>query len=66
MKYKIEIWHYCSLADFFESDDIKEVVKWYRSEWKTCYDDGNCCFEVYEYGRQLSFDEVWELGFFND
>ena len=63
MKYKIEIWQYHSLSEIFESDNIDEVVRWYRSEWQYCYESGGCCFEVYEYGRQLSFEEEWDLGF---
>ena len=66
MKYKIEIWQYCSLSGLYESDDIEDIVKWYKSEWQDCYDDGGCTFEVYEYGRKLSFEESFDLGFFDD
>lgn len=64
MKYKIEIWQWRSIIETYESDDITDVLDWYRNNWRGCYECGNCSFTVYEYGRELSFEEEFELGFY--
>ena len=63
MKYKIEIWQYHIIAETYESDDIKDILSWYRSHWQYTYDMGYCSFDVYENGRELSFEEELEFGF---
>ena len=65
MKYKIEIWQYHSITETYESDDIKDVLLWYRLHWQYAYDMGYCSFDVYEDGRELSFEEGNELGFYD-
>lgn len=62
MKYKIEIWRYGSEVDKYESDKIEEIVSWYRCKWQDCFENGGCTFYIYEYGRELSFDEEDEIG----
>lgn len=64
MKYKIEIWQWRSIADTYESDNVKDVVDWYKTNWQGLYESGNCSFIVYECGRELSFEETFELGFY--
>lgn len=63
MKYKIEIWQWHSLTTTFESDNIEDVMDWYKAEWWYCYEMGNCSFSVYENDRELSFEEEAKLGF---
>ena len=63
MKYKIEIWQYHSITTTYESDDIEDVLLWYKAEWYMAYENGFCAFYIYEYDRPLSFDEEYELGF---
>lgn len=63
MKYKIEIWQYHSITATYESDDIKDILSWYRSCWSHSYDMGYCAFDVYKDGVLLSFDEEYNLGF---
>ena len=65
MKYKIEIWQYHSLVETYESDNIEDILVWYESNWKWPYELGDCAFEIYKDGRNLSFEEENELGFFN-
>lgn len=65
MKYKIEIWQHQSLTATYENDDIKEILKWYKENWKWSWDYGHCAFSVYENGRLLSFKEATELGFYD-
>lgn len=36
-KYKIEIWQYHSIVDTFESDNINEILEWYKEEWQAAY-----------------------------
>ena len=64
MKYKIEIWQWHALSKTYESNNIKDVVEWYKLHWKDCYEQGYCTFCVYENDRQLSFSEEDNLGFF--
>ena len=46
--YKIEIWRYHSIEATYESNDINEVVKWYREEWQYAYEWGECSFSVFK------------------
>jgi hypothetical protein len=61
MKYKAEIWRYHSIIDTCESDNVKDIIEWFRSEWYGSYDDGMCYLEVYRDGEELSWDEKFAL-----
>jgi hypothetical protein len=63
MKYKIEIWQYHSVVETYESDDIEDVLQWYRCYWRWPYELGDCSFDVYKDGRILSWNEEYKLGF---
>jgi len=63
MKYKIEIWQYYSMVATYESDDIEDVLSWYKIHWWNCYEMGNCVFSIYENDIELDFDEEYKLGF---
>ena len=65
MKYKIEIWQWQNITETFESDNIEDILEWYRVSWWWIYESGGCSFTVYENGRELSFEEENELGFYN-
>lgn len=62
MKYKIDIWQWGSITETYESDNIEDIVEFWKGEWFDCYDHGYCTFYVYEDDEELSFDEVYELG----
>ena len=62
--YKIEIWQHEHISQEYESDDIQEVLYWYRSNWEYLYDLGCCSFSVYKDGVELSFEEENSAGFF--
>ena len=62
-EFKIEIWIYGSITDTYTNTSINEVLKWFKENWKCCYDNGGCAFYVYEDGRVLSFNETYNLGF---
>ena len=66
MKYKIEIWRHHAIVDSFQNDDVQEVLKWYRREWQGCYDNGGCTFYLFKNGSELSFEEEYSLGFFDE
>ena len=54
------------MTDSYESDDIQDILSWYQSEgWCGAYDNGSCAFNIYENGRELSFDEGYDLGFYD-
>nr|DAW32521.1 MAG TPA: hypothetical protein [Caudoviricetes sp.] len=62
--YKIEIWRFHVIHETYTSNNIKDILKWYRNNWQIAYENGNCSFEVYKNGKELSFDELNEKGFF--
>ena len=64
--YKIEILQYHSIVKTYKNEDVKNVLKWYIENWQTCYDYGGCTFYLYKDDKKLSFDEKFELGFFNN
>ena len=63
--YKIEIWRYNSITKIYENKDVKKVLNWYIKNWQFCYDYGECTFYLYKDDKELTFDEEFELGFFN-
>lgn len=64
-EYKIEIWQYHSIVDTFESDNINEMLEWYKEEWQGVYLRDMCVFYIYKNNIKLNFDEKYELGFFD-
>lgn len=64
-KYRIEIWQYHSKADEYESNDLKAVLKWFREKWLWVYDNDGCSFSVFENDRRMSFEEEYDLGFYD-
>lgn len=64
-KYKIEIWQYHSIVDTFESDNINEILEWYKEKWQPAYRYGACAFYVYKNNKRLDFNEEDKLGFFD-
>lgn len=66
MKYKIEIMQWHSITETHESDDIRDIVEWFHDNWHLDYDRGYCAINVYEDGRELSWDEEYDLGFYDD
>lgn len=64
MKYKIDIWQYGNIVESYESNDIEEVVDWYKENWFNAYEHGLCTIDVYEPRRDIPFEEALKLGFF--
>lgn len=64
MKYKIVIWCWRAIKDFYESEDLQDVRDWFLRNWYASYDNGFCAFYVYEGDRELSFEEEYDLGFY--
>lgn len=64
MKYKIEIWQHQDITEIYESDDIEDVLKWYKLYWWWLYELGDCSFTVYKDNRELSWNEEYKLGFY--
>lgn len=66
MKYKIEIWRYHALIEEYQSDTIQDIYDWfYNYNWKWEYELGNCCFNVYEDEREMTFNELNKHGFYD-
>ena len=64
--YKIKIWQYHCLVDTYENNDVKEILEWYKEHWLWTYENGGCAFYVYENDRELTFDEEYKLGFYEE
>lgn len=65
-KYRIEIWQFHSITATYESDDIVDVLTWFKGNWYWVYDDGHCAFYVYRDGHEeINFDELCDLGFYD-
>jgi hypothetical protein len=60
----MEIWQWHRIVDTYASDDINEVLEWYKDEWKDCYDNGNCAFYMFDNDKETSFEEEYKIGFF--
>lgn len=63
MKYRIEIWQYQDVTETYESNDINDVLQWYRIHWRWCYELGDCVFYLYKDDVEFSWDEEYKLGF---
>lgn len=65
MKYKIEIWRYRSIVETYESEEITEILEWYKSKWHCVYEMCECTFYIYENGKEMKFEEVYKYGFYD-
>lgn len=64
MKYRIDIWQYGNMVENYESDNIEEVVDWYKENWADAYEHSLCTMDVYEQRRDIPFEEAIKFGFF--
>ena len=62
--YKVEIWQYRIIKETKKSQYLEDLIDWYIEEWKHYYDCGHCMFYVYKDGCKLSFNEIYDLGFY--
>ena len=65
MKYAIEIWIHHSVEETYESNNIKDVLNWYKDNWQSCFDYDGCTFYVFKNNKELSFEEINRLGFYD-
>lgn len=64
--YRIEIWQSRNLLEVYESEDIQNILAWYKWNWYDAYERSLCAFYVYKNGyEELEFDELYELGFYD-
>lgn len=57
---------YGTVTDTFESNELNEILTWWRRNHLLDYDNGHNTFYLYKNGKELDFDEVYELGFYED
>lgn len=62
--YKIEIWQHRSIVEVYEDDDIQNILAWFKWYWFAANEEGKCAIVVYKNGIELSFEELWEFGFY--
>ncbi len=62
--YKIEIWQHHHITETFESENISEILNWYKQKWWWIYEMGDCSFSIYNGDTELTFEEEAKLGFF--
>jgi len=63
--YKIEIWRYHSIIETYESEEMIEILKWYKSKWRDSNEMGECTFYIYENNKEMTLEEIAKLGFFD-
>jgi hypothetical protein len=61
---KIEIWQRRSIVEVYEADDIQNILAWFKWYWYDTSKKGDCAFYVYNNGIELTFEEMWGLGFY--
>jgi len=66
MRYAIEIMESYYAIDEYTSDDIGEVLKWYRKNYKEDCDNGFVKFDLYKDDNYLTFEECYLLGFYEE
>lgn len=64
MKYRIDIWQYGDISESYESDDIKDLVNWYKENWSTAYYIGECTMDIYKPREDIPYEEAVRLGFY--
>ena len=62
--YKIEIWQRQSLVEVYEQDDIQNILAWFKWYWFDVSEKGDCAIYVYKNGIEMTFEELYELGFY--
>lgn len=66
--YRIEIYRRykngVAIKEVAESDDIDEILFWFRDNWYICVEKGACYFYLYKNGKKLTYTETKELGFY--
>lgn len=62
--YKIEIWQRRSLVEVYEQDDIQNILAWFKWYWFDVSEKGDCAIYVYKNGIEMTFEELYELGFY--
>lgn len=62
--YKIEIWRFHVIHETYKSNDIKDILKWFRENWVLTFSNEECHICVYKNNKELSFHELYELGFY--
>ena len=62
--YKIEIWQRRSLVEVYESDDMQNILAWFKWYWAGASENGDCAIYVSKNGIEITFEELWDLGFY--
>lgn len=61
---KIEIWQRRSLVETYIADDLYDILAWFKWYWYDESQNGECAVYVYKNGTELSFEEMWDWGFY--
>ena len=62
MKYKLEVWVNGDPSATYRDNDIESLVKIFKEDWDE-YEGGRYEIYLYRDGRELSDEEILELGF---
>lgn len=64
MNYEIEIWQYHVMVENYKSNNIEEILEWFKFNWQSCCESGYASFFVYKNSIEISFEELDNLGFY--
>lgn len=62
--YKIVIWQNMCISDVYESNSIESIRQWWLENWHGIWDNCQCAFYVYKDYKEMSFEELFSLGFY--
>ena len=68
-RYRIDIWQHHRIVEKYESDDIREILRWYMEHWYWTWDRGDCAFDVHDRDGEdfaLDYHDLRDLGFYGD
>ena len=63
-KWKIDIWQFGSIVETYESENIDEVLKWYKENWSLVNEYNGCAFDVFKNDEELTYEQKDEVGFY--
>ena len=66
LRYLVEVWVYHDIIDSHKCASLDEAREWLsKGGWLKSWAYGDCDFEVYKDGKELSFNTLYENKFYN-
>lgn len=67
LRYSVEVWIYHNMVDSHKCASLNEAREWLRKGgWIKSWAYGNCSFDVFKDGKEVSFDTLYENKFYDE